>query len=195
MTAALVAQYGAECDHAVRPATDAVRMIDPEPCGRMTATAARMPLTAPSTLTAEGALPVLGRQVVDAAVRRQHAGVAHQDVEPAEALDGQRHHRLDLRGSLHVGEQRRHRRTRVSAEPATVAASDASDTSLSTRAVPGSLARRRATAAPSAPPAPVMATTRTCSHARARRHTRRYPPSTVSTAPVTKAAASEARNW
>src|SRR5580692_13166682 len=50
MTAALVAQYGAECDHAVSPATDAVRMIDPEPCGRITPTAARMPLTAPSTL-------------------------------------------------------------------------------------------------------------------------------------------------
>ena len=28
-----------------------------------------------------------------------------------------------------------------------------------------------------------------------RRHTRRYPPSTLSTVPVTKAAASEARNW
>ena len=37
ITAALVAQYGAACDHAVRPATDAVRMIEPERCGRMTA--------------------------------------------------------------------------------------------------------------------------------------------------------------
>ena len=51
ITAALVAQYGAECDQAVRPATDAVSTIEPEPCGRMTPTAARMPFTAPRTLT------------------------------------------------------------------------------------------------------------------------------------------------
>ena len=51
ITAAFVAQYGAACDHAVRPATEAVRMIDPDCCVRMTGTAARMPLTAPSTLT------------------------------------------------------------------------------------------------------------------------------------------------
>ena len=31
ITAAFVAQYGAECDHAVSPATDAVRTIDPTP--------------------------------------------------------------------------------------------------------------------------------------------------------------------
>jgi hypothetical protein len=62
--------------------------------------------------------------------------------------------------------------------------------SLSTRSVAGSPARLRDTAAPSAPPAPVMATTR-----RAARHTSRYPPSTLSTVPVTKAEASEARNW
>ena len=32
ITAAFVAQYGAACDHAVRPATDAVRMIEPDCC-------------------------------------------------------------------------------------------------------------------------------------------------------------------
>ena len=69
ITAAFVAQYGAACDHAVSPATDAVRTIDPDCCARMTGTAARMPLTAPSTLTRKRALPVLGREVVDAAVR------------------------------------------------------------------------------------------------------------------------------
>ena len=37
ITAALVAQYGAACDHAVRPDTDAVSTIEPDPCGRMTA--------------------------------------------------------------------------------------------------------------------------------------------------------------
>ena len=50
ITAALVAQYGAACDHAVRPETEAVSTIEPDRCGRMTATAARMPLTAPRTL-------------------------------------------------------------------------------------------------------------------------------------------------
>ena len=50
ITAAFVAQYGAACDHAVRPDTDAVSTIEPDRCGRMTATAARMPLTAPRTL-------------------------------------------------------------------------------------------------------------------------------------------------
>src|SRR5215813_2981545 len=51
MTAAFVAQYGAACDHAVSPDTDAVRTIEPACCGRITPTAALMPLTAPSTLT------------------------------------------------------------------------------------------------------------------------------------------------
>ena len=50
ITAALVAQYGAACDQAVRPATDAVSTIEPDRRGRMTATAARIPLTAPRTL-------------------------------------------------------------------------------------------------------------------------------------------------
>ena len=51
MTAALVAQYGAACDQAVSPETDAVRTIDPALRGRITPTAALMPLTAPMTLT------------------------------------------------------------------------------------------------------------------------------------------------
>ena len=51
ITAAFVAQYGAAWDHAVSPETEAVRMIDPDCCFRITPTAARMPLTAPSTLT------------------------------------------------------------------------------------------------------------------------------------------------
>ena len=50
ITAALVAQYGAAWDHAVRPATDAVSTIEPDRWGRITATAARMPLTAPRRL-------------------------------------------------------------------------------------------------------------------------------------------------
>src|SRR5688500_16335026 len=51
ITAAFVAQYGAACDHAVRPATDAVSTIDPDRWARIEGTAARMPLTAPRTLT------------------------------------------------------------------------------------------------------------------------------------------------
>src|SRR4051794_37267037 len=51
ITAAFVAQYGAACDHAVNPATEAVSTIEPDFCARMTGTAARIPLTAPSTLT------------------------------------------------------------------------------------------------------------------------------------------------
>ena len=50
MTAALVTQYGAACDHAVIPATDAVRMIDPDLCWRITGTAARMAFTEPIRL-------------------------------------------------------------------------------------------------------------------------------------------------
>src|SRR3954453_9591209 len=49
MTAAFVAQYGAECDHAVIPAIDAVRTTEPDFCLRITGTTALMPLTAPST--------------------------------------------------------------------------------------------------------------------------------------------------
>ena len=48
---------------------------------------------------AERALPVLGRQVVDATVRREHAGVADQHVEPAEALDRRARRRLRPRAT------------------------------------------------------------------------------------------------
>src|ERR1700684_1682329 len=50
ITAALVAQYGAAWDHAGSPDTEAVRTIEPDRRGRMTPTAARIPLTAPITL-------------------------------------------------------------------------------------------------------------------------------------------------
>ena len=42
------------------------------------------------------ALPDLGLEIVDPAVWREDSGVADDHVEAAEALDGQRHHRLDL---------------------------------------------------------------------------------------------------
>ena len=50
MTAALVAQYGAACDQAVIPATDAVRMIEPACCCRIVGTAAWTAWTAPIRL-------------------------------------------------------------------------------------------------------------------------------------------------
>src|ERR1700735_2424067 len=50
ITPALVTQYGAAWVQAVRPETEAVRMIDPDPRSRMVGTAARMALTPPMTL-------------------------------------------------------------------------------------------------------------------------------------------------
>src|ERR1022692_3239721 len=51
ITAAFVTQYGEACDHAVRPATEAVRMMEPDFCWRIAGTAARMALTGPMILT------------------------------------------------------------------------------------------------------------------------------------------------
>jgi hypothetical protein len=51
----------------------------------------------------ERTLPVLGVQVVDPAAARQHARVADQHVEPAEAVDGVLDDRLDLPEAGHVG--------------------------------------------------------------------------------------------
>ena len=141
----------------------------------------------------EGPLPVLGGQVVDAAVGRQHAGVADQHVEAAEALDRPRDHGLDLGEVAHVGQQRLDRPPRRRRGRPTVASSDGALTSLSTRSVPGSPASRRDTAAPSAPPAPSDGDDP--SRFGLGGHTSRYPPSTLSTVPVTNAEASEARNW
>ena len=142
MTAAFVAQYGAACDHAVRPATEAVRMIDPDRCGRMTATAARMPLTAPITLMRKARSQSSVVRLWMRPFGRQHARVAHEHVEAAEPLDGQGDHALDVREVAHVGDTVA-TGGGASARPATVAASEDSDRSLSTRAVSGSPARRR----------------------------------------------------
>ena len=106
ITAAFVAQYGAACDHAVSPATDAVRTIDPDRCARMTRHRGPDAVDRTEDVDPERALPVLGREVVDATVRREHAGVADQHVEPAEALDRQRDDGFDLGDVAHVGEQR-----------------------------------------------------------------------------------------
>ena len=137
---------------------------------------------------AVAAVPVLGGQVVDAAVGCEHAGVADEHVETTEALDGVRDDRFHLVDLAHVGEHRFDRRV-ARASCAIVAASAASLTSLNTRSVSASPARRALIALAERPTRagdrndPSLA------------HTSKYPPSTVSTVPVTKAAASDARNW
>ena len=148
----------------------------------MTPTAARMPLTAPRTLTRKARSQSSVVQVVDAAVRREHAGVADEDVEPAEALDRPRDHRLDLVVVADVGQHRLDRSRPCAARPATVASSDGcADVAQHEVGVglAGELLRHGGTERP----------------ARAgdrhdpsrRRHTSRYPPSTLSTVPVMKA--------
>ena len=119
----------------------------------------------------------------------EHAGVADQHVEAAEALDGPGDDGLDLGEVADVGQQRSRPAPARRGRPATVASSDGALTSLSTRSVSGS-------------PAKWAESARAERAARAgddddpsARHTSRYPPSTVSTVPVTNAEASEARNW
>ena len=159
ITAAFVAQYGAACDHAVSPETEAVSTIEPEFCGRMTPTAARMPLTAPRTLTRNA---------------RSHSSVARLWIRP---LD-------ESTPALLISTSRRPKRfiakattdstwsksltsasavstpPAASGRPATVASSEGALRSLSTRSVWGSPARRCETAAPRAPPAPLITITR-----------------------------------
>ena len=54
---------------------------------------------------AKRALPILGREVVDATVRREHPRVADQHVEPAEALDRPGDDGFDVCEVTDVGEQ------------------------------------------------------------------------------------------
>ena len=71
ITAAFVAQYGAACDQAVRPATDAVSTIEPDRCGRMTGHRGPDAVDGAEQVDPERTLPVLGRQIVDATVRSE----------------------------------------------------------------------------------------------------------------------------
>ncbi len=164
MTPALVTQYGEECDQAVSPATEAVRMIEPDRCARITGTAARMPLTGPSTLTRKA---------------RSQSSVARLWIRPFG----------DSTPALLISTSRRPKRSTaclttfstaaksltsagtvatppVLAAPALAAmlsracASASSLRSLSTRSVSGSAASFPDRAVPSVPPAPRMATTR-----------------------------------
>ena len=139
----------------------------------------------------ERALPVLGRQVVDATVRREHPGVADQHVEAAEALDRQGDDGFDLRDVAHVGQHRLDRAAMLRQAVRRSRRATASLTSLSTTSVSGSpakLLRQRGAERPA------RAGDRDRRVGRVA-HTSRYPPSTLSTVPVTNADASDARNW
>ncbi len=106
ITAAFVAQYGAACDHAVRPETEAVRTIDPDCCVAHDGHRGPDAVDGAEDVDPERALPVLGRQVVDPTVRSEHPGVADQHVEPAEALHRPADDGFDLGDLAHVGRQR-----------------------------------------------------------------------------------------
>ena len=142
---------------------------------------------------AEGPLPVLGLQVVDATVRRQHPGVADQHVEATEPADGQVDHRRHLIEVAHVGQRGLDRAAGgvgqaggrgLEGRRAEVAQHEVG---VGLSGEPGGQrgAERAACARDHHDP------TCCCSGA----HTSRYPPSTVTTVPVTNADASEARNW
>ena len=106
ITAAFVAQYGAACDHAVRPGDRRRQHDRARPLRAHDGHRGPDAVDGTEDVDPERALPVLGGQVVDATVRREHAGVADQHVEAAEALDRQRDHGFDLVEVAHVGEHR-----------------------------------------------------------------------------------------
>ena len=147
-----------------------------------------MPLTAPSTFTRSARSQSSVVRLWMRPFGREHARVADQHVEPAEALLRERDDRFDVGDLADVGQQRLDRAS---------ALGQAVDGGFERRRRSRRSARRRcrarprscsASAAPSVPPAPVITTTRLAAHAS------RYPPSTLSTVPVTNADASDARN-
>ena len=190
MTAALVAQYGAAWDHAVRPDTEAVRMMEPACWGRMTPTAARMPLTAPRTLTRKARS--------QSSVARLWMRPLGESTPALEMRTSSRPKRSTVRAttastwsksltsaSIVSTEPRRHGaeagRRGVERGGAHVAQHEIGG------GLAGELLRHGGTEGPAGADDrhdPLR-----------RRHTNKYPPSTLSTVPVMKAEASEARNW
>jgi hypothetical protein len=141
----------------------------------MTPTAARM--------------PVLGAQIVDAAVGREDPRIADEDVETAEALDCPHDHRRDL---VVLADIRQHGLDRAARRgKAGNGRFQRGRAHVAEHEVSGGLA------------GDVLGHGGTQCPARADdrhdplhcRHTNKYPPSTLSTVPVMKAEASEARNW
>ena len=63
--------------------------MKPDFCGRMT-TGGADPVDGAEQVDPEGTFPILGLEIVDPAVRREHARIADEDVEAAETLDRQR---------------------------------------------------------------------------------------------------------
>ena len=193
ITAAFVAQYGAACDQAVSPETEAVSTMDPDRCGRMTPTAALMPWTAPSTLTSNA---------------RRQSSVVRLWIRPF----GDRTPALLTRTS-----RRPNRSVARSTTACTWSRSDTSATTVSTsprtsgRPVDGGVERAGVDVAEYGVGVGLAGQAsgdgRTeCSTGAEHDddasmvcavvgHTSRYPPSTLSTVPVTNAEASDARNW
>src|SRR5215469_13060241 len=159
MTPAFVTQYGAECDQAVRPATEAVTMIDPDLWARITGTAARIPLTGPSTLTPNA---------------RSQSSVARLWILPfgdrtpallmsTSSLPKRSTARLTTASTCAKSLTSARRVATCPAPPGrpeTAACRAVSLRSLRTRSVPGSPASWREMAEPSVPPAPRIAITR-----------------------------------
>src|SRR4051812_24357108 len=162
ITAAFVAQYGAACDHAVSPATEAVSTIDPDRCSRMTGTAARMPLTAPRTLTRNArSQSAVSRLWMRPFGESTPALLIRTSSRPKRSTASLTTASTSLKSPTSATSVATS--SRWSGSPATLASSDASLTSLSTTSVAGSPANWRDNAPPRAPPAPVIATTRRCS--------------------------------
>src|SRR5215469_14078299 len=159
MTPAFVTQYGAECDQAVRPATEAVTMIDPDLWARITGTAARIPLTGPSTLTPNA---------------RSQSSVARLWILPfgdrtpallmsTSSLPKRSTARLTTASTCAKSLTSARRVATCPAppgKPETAACRAVSLRSLRTRSVPGSAVSWREIAEPSVPPAPRIAITR-----------------------------------
>ncbi len=159
ITAAFVAQYGPACDHAVMPATDAVRMIEPDFWARITGTAALMALTAPITL-------MLSERCQSASVRlwMRPLGASTPALlmstsrrpkrSTARATTASTCSRLDTSAVTVAGS------VLAAGKASSVAASDASLMSLSTTSVSGRATKWADSAEPRVPPAPRMTTTR-----------------------------------
>ena len=174
-------------DQAVRPDTEAVSTIEPDCCARITGTAALDAVDGAEDVDAEGPLPVLGRQVVDASVG-----------ESTPAL-------------LISTSSRPKRSTARATTASTWVMSLTSASTVSAGAVPlGQAGDRRLERRPAdvaehevgvglagevGGEGAAEGAARSGDGDDPPGHTSRYPPSTLRTAPVTNAEASEARNW
>ena len=88
-------------------------MIDPDPCGRITPTAALMPLTAPRTLTRKARSQSSVAMLWMRPFGDSTPALLIEHVEPAEALDRRGDHSPDRIHVAHVGQHRARPRPRL----------------------------------------------------------------------------------